>query len=571
MHYKTITTILLGVIIMTATSSNAEKAAKHDPLSLDNMITAADKLTRTQSLMSWDNRTKGSPVDFESTYKGYEWLFTHEAISFVARKINETGISDDERLARSFFKDYLVMQHVDREVVSYDDRVTNLESTIKVRVPWLKNEVPYRELPILIAKENDAQKRKEIQALVSEVERDKLNPIIAERNAKEHEIIKSLGYSSYLDFSLLSRHVKNFRKIVEDADSFNRRTEGIYRTLLAEHARELLNIPVEKMRRSDLQKIFRLDSYVPYFPAEVMVPFLKKFLSGIGLTLETVDGHAILLDDEPRPKKEPRAACYNITVPADIRMTIAPQDGIGDYQALFHETGHALHFANTTVAQWAFKYLGDYAATESYASLLESRFSEPLFLLYYRDFIIEWNKNHPDAKQVPVLTDRDISKILRFGILNDLYFMRRYGGAKLVYESIYHGNNPKMWSNIYKGQTNDTRELYRVLFEKAYTFPMEETDAQRYLTDIDDYLYAIDYVRSFVISSQIDLALTRKFGNRWFENKNAGAYLKDKLFFAGDKLTGDDVVASLGFLSIDFNSYEKDIRTRLAESEKLLR
>jgi hypothetical protein len=535
------------------------------------MIKAADELMRTQSIMDWNNRTKGDPVDFESTYKGYEWLFTPEAISFVDKQINEPGISADEKLARSFFKVYLVMQHVGRAVVSYDDRITNTESKTKVRVPWLKKDVAYREIPILIAKENDPKKRREFEALNAQVEREKLNPIIAERDAKEHELIRNLGYKSYLDFSLEARHVKDFRKIIEDANAFNNRTDSVYKKLLAEHAKEFLGMTVEEMRRSDIQKLFRLDNYVPYFPAEAMIPFLKHFLSSIGFDLVSVDGHKILLDDEQRPKKNPRAACYSITVPSDIRMTIAPQGGIGDYDPLFHETGHALHFANTTVPEWSFKYLGDYAATEAYAGLLESRLANPEFLKFYRDFIIAWNKDHPSEKPAPVLTDKDIAKLIRFSILNDLYFMRRYGGAKLIYESIYHDGDPKYWQGIYNGETQDKREVYRVLFEKAYGFPMEEVDAERYLVDIDNFLYATDYVRSFVVSSQIDEALNRLFGRKWFENKKVGAYLREKLFFAGDKLSADDVVTRLGFSSIDFRLYEKDIRERLAESEELMK
>lgn len=568
MRFKILLTILMGVM-MISTPSIAKKTTR--PLSLDGMISAADELMRKQSLMSWENRIKGTPVDFESTYKGYEWLFTPEAIKFVDEKINEPGISVDDRRARSFFKDYLVEQHVGREVVKFDDRLTNTESETTVKVPWLKKDVAYREIPIVIAKENDAQKRKELQKLSADVQRDKLNPIVAERDAKTHQIIKDLGYNSYLDFSLAARHVKDFRKIIEDANALNQRTAPIYKKLLTEFAKELLNMDVKDMRRSDLQKLFRYDSYVSYFPADAMVPFLKLFLSGIGLDLTTVDGHKILLDDEQRPKKNPRAACYSVTVPSDIRMTIAPQGGIGDYTPLFHETGHALHFANTTVTEWAFKYLGDYAATEAYAGLFEGGFGDPDFLRYYRDFIIEWNKNQPKDKQAPVLTDKDIAKLVRFSIFNDLYFMRRYGGAKLIYESIYHGNDPKWWRGIYSGRTDDKREVYRSLFEKAYGFPMEDVDAERYLTDIDEFLYAIDYVRSFVLATQIDKALSQKFGKTWHANKDVGKFLKDKLFYAGDKLNADEVVESLGVSTIDFNTYEKDIRTRLSESERLLK
>jgi hypothetical protein len=572
MKKKTLTAILTGVFIfMFSTQSPAKSHEK--TLTLENIIKKVDKLIRNQSIMAWDNTTKGTPVDFESTYKGYEWLFTPETIAFVGKSIGEKGISDDEKLARSFLKDFLVMQYVELATAPYDDRFTNAESEATVKPSWKDNEVAYREIPILISQEDNPERRKELQKLSAEVEIEKLNPILEEKDAMAHKLIKDLGYASYLDYSLAARHVKDFRKIIKDADTFNKKTETVYKKLLAEFAQELLGMKVSDMRRSDLQKLFRFDPYVSYFPPEVMIPFLKYFLAQMGLDLTTADGKAIKLDDKKRPKKNPRAACFNITVPSDIRMTIAPSGGIGDFSALFHETGHAVHFANTTVNEWAFKYLGDYSATESYAGILESLLGKPDFLKFYREFVKEWNAGKHTAgqpeKSVPVMTDKDIAKVVRFGILNDLYFMRRYGGAKLIYESIYHEGAPGLWAGIYRGGTADKREVYRALFEKAYSFPMEDIDSARYLTDIDDFLYAADYVRSFVAISQIDEALTKLFGNKWFENKDSGTYLKEKLFSVGNKLSADEVVSMLGYSGIDFNVHEKNIRKKLSESEKL--
>lgn len=570
---KTLITILSGAFIFMFSAQVL--AVKHQKtLTLEGITESVDRLIREQSIMSWNNTTKGTPVDFESTYKGYEWLFTPESIAFVDKSINEENIPDDEKLARSFLKDFLVTQYVELATAPYDDRFTNAESEAKVKPSWQEKTVAYREIPILISQEDNPQRRKELQKLAAEVQIEKLNPILQEKDAMAHRLIKELGYKSYLDYSLAARHVKDFRKIIKDADAFNKRTEAIYKKLLSEFAEELLKMKVSDMRRSDLQKLFRFDPYVAYFPPEVMIPFLKHFLAQMGLDLTTADGKNIRLDDEKRPRKNPRAACFNITVPSDIRMTIAPSGGIGDFSALFHETGHAVHFANTTVNEWAFKYLGDYSATESYAGLLESLLAGPDFLKSYREFVKEWNAGKHTGKQpgkpVPVMTDKDIAKVVRFGILNDLYFMRRYGGAKLIYESIYHEGAPGLWAGIYKGGTSDKREVYRVLFEKAYSFPMEDVDSARYLTDIDEFLYAIDYVRSFVAISQIDESLAKLFGNKWYENKDSGKYLKQKLFLVGDKLTADEVVSMLGYGGIDFKVHEKNIRKKLAESEKLL-
>ena len=51
---------------------------------------------------------------------------------------------------------------------------------------------------------------------------------------------------------------------------------------------------------------------------------------------------------------------------------IAPTGGRDDYGALFHEGGHAEHYANTDPGlAFEFRHLGDNSVTESFAFLLE--------------------------------------------------------------------------------------------------------------------------------------------------------------------------------------------------------
>ena len=52
------------------------------------------------------------------------------------------------------------------------------------------------------------------------------------------------------------------------------------------------------------------------------------------------------LDVEARPGKVPRAFCAPIRVPGRVVLVMLPQGGQDDYRALFHEAGHAEHFAH---------------------------------------------------------------------------------------------------------------------------------------------------------------------------------------------------------------------------------
>ena len=88
-----------------------------------------------------------------------------------------------------------------------------------------------------------------------------------------------------------------------------------------------------------------------------------------------------------RPNKTPRAFCAPIEVPGKVMLVIQPIGGPDDWRALFHEAGHAEHFAHTSrdLAMEA-RRLGDNAVTEGWAMLLEHLADEPAWLTRRLDF-----------------------------------------------------------------------------------------------------------------------------------------------------------------------------------------
>ena len=110
-----------------------------------------------------------------------------------------------------------------------------------------------------------------------------------------------------------------------------------------------------------------------------MIPLWLEFADGLGIDFASLDN--ILLDSEDRPEKEPRAACWPMRVPEDIRVLVKPSGDFYDYETLYHEMGHALHFAFTDPAlPYEFKLLGDDGVTEAHAFTLENVFENPTYL-----------------------------------------------------------------------------------------------------------------------------------------------------------------------------------------------
>ncbi|GIJ40955.1 hypothetical protein [Micromonospora andamanensis] len=73
------------------------------------------------------------------------------------------------------------------------------------------------------------------------------------------------------------------------------------------------------------------------------LPLLRLLVGELGLEFAP----RIRLDLEARPGKVPGAYCLPVRVPDDIVVAVSAGGGVGDCRPLFHEVGHALHFAYT--------------------------------------------------------------------------------------------------------------------------------------------------------------------------------------------------------------------------------
>ena len=434
-----------------------------------------------------------------------------------------------------------------------------------MKLPWIEKRVTYRDLDVLSCQEKDREKRQKILEATAFIWRE-LNKYHKKIEEKSQQLAKELGYSSYVE---LSEELKSMdlKHLIETSDKFFKETDEIYQKLLREEV-ENAGMKFEEFRRADIGRLHLAPQFEKFFPAELVIPSFKLFIEGMGFDMKTIQGTEIFVHDEPLPKKNPRAACFSIKVPEDIRITIKPSGGIPDFETFFHEGGHALHFANTKEKIWEFKELGNNTATEAYAGLFESIFSNPNWLKKYKEFVTQYNKKN--NRDIPLMTDEDIGALIRNRIFWDIYFNRRYGRTKLIYETIFHEGDEEMYKEIYKPKTKRLQEIYKDLFSKSYGIPLDETDSLRFRTDVDSFFYAADYCRAFALTCQIEKTLRKKFGERWFENKKAGKFLKKKLWTYGNKLTGEEVSSQvLGYEELDFTALTKRSKRLFKESEKL--
>lgn len=499
---------LIVLVLAVALTAGAGLAASGKTVA--QLRADARELLLQQSEMFWNSYVYGKPSDQASLYRQYEYLFTLDSIGKVKKALAEETDADQKR-ALDYFLHYLEVEYIGNQTAELNDIYFDLEAQLKVLVDGKL--VPYRSLHGIIANESDPARRAE---LAKEEYRTYglLNSVILRRIIdKSHRLAKQLGYSDYLELSVV---YKNFdlETQLKLAREFLDQSEEFYLKWFD----ELSDIPRDKFRRSDISRLLGAKQYDEYFTRENLLPSAMTVFDDMGLG--DIARNKIKVHDEELEKKVPRAACFPIRVPEDVRMTIKPIGGISDYSALYHEFGHAQHFANGTTPIWEFQQLGSYAVTEGYAYIFES--------LPERE---EWLKVNTkmNAEQ-----RADFRKRAAFA---KLYMARRYM-AKLIYETEFH-----------RGVENP-QARYQYWLSKAYGFQLTDEEATRYLSDLDPFLYATDYVQAFYLEAMLNSYLTTHFGAKWWENKKSGAFLQE-LWTVANKWSGVELARKLGFAGYD--------------------
>ncbi len=476
---------------------------------IDSLRTQAEQLIKSQALMGWNSWVSGASSNQDSLYKANASLFTLQNIELVRR--GETDEPDSLQKKRlRYFRRYLTTEYIAKQVAPLTDKVNNIEAVATVLDEG--KQVPYRQVPSLIAGEKKQSRRAALYIATDPV-LDTLNTFLAQVEQTNQRLSKEVGYASYnaMAQDLKEINLDDFKDVCE---RILKDTEQTYTMLLKEQVSGTLKLDLAHFYRYDNAPLFRSERFDDYFPGDSMLTVLQRTYAGMGIDISAMSN--LRIDSERREKKNPRAVCYPIDVPNDVRLSIKPIGGPDDYMALFHEMGHGLHYASTTEHSLEFKYLGEPTVTETYAFLSEYLLANQAWLRLQ------------SRMPTPVLKD-----FLRHQAFHRLYFLRRYA-AKFLYELQLHS-----------GAANPEK-IYSQLLSDATGYKAIPPDEKRHLTDLDPLYYSAGYLRAWFLEAQLNAKLAENFGTNWFENPKSGLFLKG-LWARGDRLNGDELARTLGY------------------------
>ncbi len=406
---------------------------------------------------------------------------------------------------------------IEKPVKELVDEIGEDEAKAKLEIEG--KDVSYRYSEVLLSNEPDKVKRDSIDEKRCKLVEKQFNPKLYLYWDTLHAQAGKLGFESYKDMFSYLKGV-DLSGLKSDMEKLLEATQETYINHFGKLLLSETGVKLDTSKKSDFAYLKRATKYDVFFKKDSLVELFKQTLALMGIDLDRQKN--IFLDVEERKNKSPRAFCSTVKIPGEIYLVVMPKGGQDDFEAMFHEGGHAEHFSNTRSSlDFEYKFLGDNSVTEGYAFALEN-------LMQNRDWLVYFLKMSPE----------DAGEFVYFSNIMKLWFCRRYAG-KLKYEFILHGSDPISGKDA----------LYSQILTDANLMQYSTTD---YLKDIDDSFYCVNYIRAWIFEAQLKDHMHQKFGYGWFRQKKAGDFLKE-LWSYGQKYDPVEVLQQLGYKDLDIN------------------
>jgi hypothetical protein len=460
----------------------------------------------------------------EPIYRRHAGLFARDAVLALQEQAAAANPGTDAQRRARMLWDFALEGHLGELTKSVEEELARRELSISLPLPGETEPVGFRESWVLQANEPDADRRAAIEHARNRAVADECNDLYRELIERQHATASELGFDSYRALVQASKGL-DLAALHAQTQAFAAATDAQLDGVLDAELRRTLGLGFDALRRSDIPRFRRAPADDASFPADRLLPSFMATLRGLGIDPSTQPG--VTLDLESRPGKTPRAFCAPVRVPAEVYLVLTPIGGREDYAILFHEGGHTEQFAHTAPElAFEFRCLGDAAATETFAFLLQHVTDDPA-----------WQARHLAVQDPPALAAA--ARASRF------VYLRQYT-AKLSYELELHGGAQP---------AADMGARYVELLGAGLGIPWS---AETYLSDVDPGFYSAGYLRAWAMEAHLRSYLRERFGDTWWEVVEAGTLLRT-IWRDGLRLSAEEMLSELTGETLDFGILLADL------------
>ena len=236
----------------------------------------------------------------------------------------------------------------------------------------------------------------------------------------------------------------------------------------------------------------------------------------------------IHFDTVDRKNKYPSPICFFVRIPDDIRILYKKETPYFDFQACFHETGHAMHASSVDEKN---EYWDKYRIPMGVAEIFST-------------FLERLTKNSRYISSLSSLTDHQnmINKLISTTEFMELFFVTFYVANSLMKLEYWEKNL----------SIHQTSVLYSKLIKEytGFEIPGEYWLLHHILPE--SIMYAPSYLLAAVRAAELDNYVKNKHGDGWWREKEAGKDLRE-IMKPGAKI---DLAI---FSDLDSNMFFRDI------------
>jgi hypothetical protein len=444
-------------------------------------------------------------------YSDYSDFFSRDRIRELETELEKTSeLFSSRRKSLERILGFLIDQHLDSRLARLTEEIDSFEA--KRTFVWEGKDISLEQISRYLGSEPESSKRRKLS--------EKHVGQLAESLRREAVLILrsaavDLGFPSYAE---ARERVcgYSFQKLLDDLDAALRPLDDTYLEGFRSSMESVLGIPYQEAGSWDVLHWEKKSDFGQVFSKDKMLPVVQATVSELGIEPERKD--SVLFDLEFQEGKRAAPLCIPIRIPHEIKIVMQHRDGSRHYGALFHEIGHAYHFAWTSpslpVEHRAF---GDRAVSESYAFLLEHFLRDRAWLTRMLSF---WKSE----------------EFLRFQSVLRVFLIRRCAGklrfALRLYSQEALENMPQKYAEVMRASTGISYQPEFWLFDLAEAF------------------YSADHLRGWIFEAMLREYLRSRFGNSWIMSRTAAGFLKE-IWETGQLYRADELCREIGIGDLD--------------------
>lgn len=434
---------------------------------------------------------KPNKEEYTAVLNKFNSFFDWEIISSLRKIKWDPG---DNSRALYYLKGYMIGQWYSYRSKELMDKINQLQ--LSKAIPWNGKKISIREARYILSAE-ELSIQSNLRHLVNEELNNVLYPEI-------------LDYYKYLNSLATELDYKNFIEAANDIRRYSVQELVEISEEYIEQSDELFNKKVEEFCRKDGYN-FENFNLLSSFSTERALEDIKYLINQMGWS-----SHGIEIGWANSNQKYSSSFCVPLNIPGKIILVTSSGEGFNVHRHLYHEFGHGFHFMNTSPnLKYEFRRMGDHAVAEAYSALLES-------LMFNESWLAK--RGYP-------------KEIAKYAYYHRCYLIRKYW-AKIKSELFVHLNGTYQKDNIN-------------YFNKWYSRTLNSNfDSMWWAFSLDDELNAASQMRGWLLSAQINEFLKERYGVDWFENRDAGVWLKE-LFNYGYKYNADEISKIIGYKKLD--------------------